>query len=144
MTARVLIADDDPDVLDLMSALLNEEGFETIAFTDGLAALHAIRTERPALAIIDLAMPVIDGPELIRRLRQEAEDHLPIIALSAAIYTPPEDLLLADAAISKPFDLEELLEHVHHLASRQDHSAGQVVEAQASLLPLRSSIPGTH
>jgi two-component system OmpR family response regulator len=144
MTTRVLIADNDPDILDLISALLNEEGFETIAFTDGLAALHAIQTERPTLAIIDLALPVIDGPELIQRLRQELGEYLPVIAISAAIYTPPQDLLQADAYVSKPFDLEELLDHVKALASRKNAPDGQSVEAQPSLLPLKHSIPGIH
>ena len=144
MIARVLIADNDPDILELISALLNEEGFETIAFTDGLAALHAIRTERPAVAIIDLAMPVMDGWELIRRLRSEPGKRVPVIAMSAAMYEPPQDLLQVDAYLSKPFDLEELLEYVQDLAFRADRMVRTSADGEPTLLPLRHSIPGPH
>lgn len=140
MTKTVLIADDDPDILDLIGALLAEEGFQTLAFTDGLAALHAIRTERPALAIIDLAMPVMDGWELIQRLRDEPGERLPIIAMSASMYAPPEDQLQVDAYLSKPFDLEELVEHVRHLACSNDEPGRQHFDEQSSLVPLRHRV----
>lgn len=128
MPATVLIADDDPDVLDLITALLDQEGFQTVVFSDGLAALHAIRTQRPALAIIDLAMPVLDGRELIERLRKEPGEPLPVIAMSASLNAPPPDLLQADAYLAKPFDLEELLEHVKCLANRSSAPAFAGVE----------------
>jgi DNA-binding response OmpR family regulator len=144
MTATVLIVDDDPDILDLLSALLTEEGFQTVAVSDGLTALRLISTNRPALAIIDLAMPIMDGQELIERLRKEPGEPLPIIAMSAALYAPPPDLPHVDAYLAKPFDLEELMEHVHYLAHCAEAPEAQRFEAQPSFIPLRQRIPGSH
>lgn len=144
MTAPVLVADDDPDILDLITALLNQEGFQTVTFSDGLAALHWIRTQRPALAIIDLSMPVLDGRELIERLRKEPGDPLPVIAMSASIYDPPSELLQADAYLTKPFDLEELLEQVKYLTSRKGEPDARSAEDYASLAPVRQSSADVH
>lgn len=139
MPATVLIADDDPDILDLITALLDQEGFQTVTFSDGLAALHTIRTQRPALAIIDLAMPVLDGRELIERLRKEPGEPLPVIAMSASLNEPPPDLLQADAYLAKPFDLEELLEHVKYLANRRIEPAIASAEDDLALAPVSTS-----
>lgn len=119
MTAMILIADDDPDILELITALLTEEGFHTVGFSDGLAALHHIRAQRPAVAIIDMAMPVMDGRELIERLRQEPGPPLPVIAMSAAFHPSSIQPLEVEAFLTKPFDLEELLEHVQYFSCHQ-------------------------
>ncbi len=140
MTAMVLIADDDPDMLDLLSALLTEEGFQTVAVSDSLAALHIIRTQRPTLAIIDLALPVMDGRELIERLRQEPGPPLPIIATTAAPFPDPNEPLEVDAYLIKPFDLEELLDHVTYLASQQKPASSRAGD-QLSLISVRQSHP---
>ncbi len=140
MAAKILIVDDDPDVLDLISALLDEEGFQTITCSDGLAALHTIATDCPTLAIIDLAMPIMTGYELIERLRQMPDQPLPVIAISSAMYAPPPDLLQVDAYLAKPFDLEELLAHVTYLAQR--HSENDA--AQPILTPIRNGTSSVH
>lgn len=144
MTATVLVADDDPDILDLITALLTEEGFQTIACRDGLAALHSIRTQRPALAIIDLAMPVMDGLELIARLSKEPGDSIPVIAMSAALYAPPSDHLQVDAYLAKPFDLEELLEQVQYLTSRKVQPGTRSAEGSFSLISVWQSTADFH
>ncbi len=119
MTATILIADDDPDILELITALLTEEGFHTVGFNDGLAALQHIRAQRPAVAIIDMAMPVMDGRELIERLRQEPGPPVPVIAMSAAFHPSSIQPIEVDAYLTKPFDLEELLGHVQYFSSQQ-------------------------
>ncbi len=144
MTATILIVDDDPDILDLISALLGEEGFQTAGYSDGLAALQAIRTQRPALAIIDLALPIMDGQELIKRLRQEPGEPVPVIAMSAAIYAPHPDQLQVDAYIAKPFDLEELLAHVNALVYRASKPVEPGVHERSSLLSIRQSMLGSY
>ncbi len=138
MTATVLIADDDPDILELITALLTEEGFHTIAFSDGLAALHHIRTQHPQVAIIDLAMPVMDGRELIEHVRSEPGPPIPIIAMSATISPASAEQLETDAYLTKPFDLEELLEQVKYLAHRQsgEQNTAQTTD-QFSLISAR-------
>lgn len=142
MPGTVLIADDDPDILELITALLTEEGFQTVICGDGIAALHVIRTQRPTLAIIDLAMPLMNGYELIARLRAEPGEPLPVIAMSAAIYEPSPDQLQVDAYLAKPFDLEELLEHVKYLASRDKEPEAQPASEQAALQKTSQKAPG--
>ena len=144
MPATVLIVANDPDMRDLISALLTEEGFQIVAVSDGVAALHIIRTRRPALAIIDLTMPVMDGRELIERLRQEPEPPLPIIAMSAALSSDSNDHIEADACLSKPFDLEELLEHVTYLISQQPGPPAANADDQFSLISAGQSVAELH
>jgi len=141
MTATVVVVDNDPDILDLITALLSEENIQTITFRDGLAALRCIQAHRPTLAIIDLAMPVMDGREFIERLRKEPGPRLPIIVMSADLYAPPIDLLQADAYLAKPFDLEELLEQVKYLASQQSEPATPDTGERLSLISAKQIAP---
>jgi two-component system response regulator MtrA len=144
MGALVLVVDDDPDVLELISALLDAEGFQTLTCRDGLAALQAITTRRPALAIIDLALPILTSRELIERLRKALGQPLPLIAISSAMYAPPPDLLQVDAYLAKPFDLEELLAHVTYLAQRQYEQEAPGIEEAPLLAPVRNSASTSH
>ena len=144
MAALILIADDDPDVLELISALLEEEGFQTVTCRDGLEALHAITIHRPALAIIDLAMPIMTGYELIERLRAALGQPFPMIAISSAMYAPPPDQLQVDAYLAKPFDLEELLAHVTYLAQQPHRPAAEGSEESQPILAPVQNISGTH
>jgi DNA-binding response OmpR family regulator len=140
MTATVLLADDDPDILELLSALLTEEGFHVVAFSDGLAALHHIRAQHPDVAIIDLAMPVMDGRELIKRLRSEPGPSVPVIAMSASLYPSTAEILDADAYLTKPFDLEELLAEVQHFTRQSEHQNPPGTADPFSLIAARRSL----
>lgn len=144
MPATVLIVDDDPDMLDLLSALLTEEGFQTIAVRDGVAALHVIRTRRPTLAIIDLTMPVMDGRELIERVRQEPGPPLPIIAVSATLPSGTNEHIEADACLTTPLDLEEVLEHITYLTSQQPGPPALNADDQFSLISAGQSLVDSH
>ncbi len=141
MTATVLLADDDPDILELLTALLTEEGFHVVAFSDGLAALHHMRVQRPDIAIIDLAMPVMDGRELIERLRSEPGPPVPVIAMSASLYSSTAEMLDADAYLTKPFDLEELLAEVQHFTRQSEHQGTPGTADTFSLIAARHSPP---
>jgi CheY-like chemotaxis protein len=82
----VLIADDDPDIVRLLTVTLRPEGFRLLTADDGEAALRLARAERPALIILDWQMPGRDGLEVCRALRAEADPHLrdvPVILLTA-------------------------------------------------------------
>jgi DNA-binding response OmpR family regulator len=72
-SAVVLIADDDPDILSLVSLRLKKSGFGVVTAADGEEALRAVREHRPELAIVDVRMPKMDGLELIRRIRADDE-----------------------------------------------------------------------
>ena len=114
MSARplVLIADDDRDILELVSLTLEQDGYEVLQAQNGEEALR-IATERTLqLAVLDLMMPVIDGYEVTRRLRADGQDQLPILVLSAFAEDRQAALALAagaDAYMRKPFSPKALV-----------------------------------
>ena len=117
-TRRVLIVDDDPDILGFVQVVLEEEGYETLTAKNGLEALNVVRTEAPHLVLLDLYMPVLDGWGLSRMLRDEEGLNVPIVVMTAdqgAIGSVRERGL--QGCISKPFDLEELVSCVARFTS---------------------------
>jgi DNA-binding response OmpR family regulator len=115
-TPVVLVADDDPDILTLVSLRLKRAGFGVVTAADGEEALQAVREHRPQLAIVDVRMPKMDGLELIRRIRDDDESSdIAVIALSARV----RDANLAegfeagaDEYVTKPFSPKQLVDLV--------------------------------
>ncbi len=130
MPTTILVADDDPDILEVITVLLTQEGYQTVACSNGLKALQQIDAQRPALAIIDLSMPLMDGSELIQHIRRQPGPPLPVILMTAFINSTALDALQVDAYLAKPFDLEELLAHVQTFAGPPEGSA--TVEATSN------------
>ncbi|MEJ0034720.1 MAG: response regulator [Gammaproteobacteria bacterium] len=79
---RVLIADDNPDVADSLAMLLEMEGHTVTVANDGTAALAAIETVRPAVALLDIGMPGLDGYEVARRARAMLQDKIVLVAIT--------------------------------------------------------------
>lgn len=99
---RVLVVDDDADVRDYFTQLLQEQAYEVITASDGAAALAAARSHAPDLITMDLAMPIMDGHTAIAQLRADpALCHIPIIVISAI---PGWEMAGGDVAMSKPLD----------------------------------------
>lgn len=112
MPQIIMLVDDEMDILDILSQVLEGEGYTVVAFGDGRAALDYARVQPPALALIDLLMPRMDGYELITRLRREVSAQFPIFVMSASSnYEHVSDLPIQDY-IAKPFDLDDLLARV--------------------------------
>lgn len=108
----VLIVDDEPAIVDLLSQFLEDEGYRVERASDGQMALAKIREEPPDLVIADVMMPKMNGFELVDALT-EGDDAVPVILMSAAVVSRREDIPF----IAKPFDLGELLDLVEsHLA----------------------------
>lgn len=109
----VLIADDDPDILELVSLTLERDGYEIAPARNGEEALRIAAERTLHLVILDLMMPGIDGCEVTRRLRAaDGEYRLPILILSAFAEDRQAALALAagaDAYMRKPFSPRELL-----------------------------------
>jgi two-component system, OmpR family, response regulator VanR len=109
----VLVADDDPDILNLVSMRLIKSGYGVVTATDGVEALEAMRRQAIDLAIVDVRMPNMDGLELIRRIRKDEQNRdLPVIALSANVRDAnmAEGLEAgADAYVKKPFSPGQLI-----------------------------------
>ncbi len=101
----VLVADDEPAVLEVLTEVVEDLGHEVVRAHDGREALHLARAQRPNLVVTDHMMPRLSGVELCRALRtDEVLSAVPVILLSAAI--PPE-AVEAHAWLSKPFELDE-------------------------------------
>src|SRR5262245_7227404 len=110
---RVLIVDDDPDILRLVGYNFSKSGFEVAAAGSGRIALESIQKQPPDLIILDLMLPDIDGMEVCRTLRQrETSRTIPIIMLTARGEEIDRVIgfeLGADDYVSKPFSPRELV-----------------------------------
>ena len=117
----VLLVDDDAAIRRSVAEGLELEGFEVVPASGGRAALAAIETVAPAIVVLDLAMPDLDGLEVLRRLR-EARNDVPVCILSARDEVDDRVLGLeagADDYVVKPFALEEVAARLHALLRRR-------------------------
>ena len=109
----VLIADDDPDILLLISLTLERDGYDVVVARDGLTAYEAAVQRLPHLVVLDLMMPGIDGCEVARRLRaNDSTKDVPIVIVTAFAEESQAAMALeagADAYVKKPFSPRELL-----------------------------------
>ncbi len=119
---KILVVDDEPDLVELVSYNLKKEGLEVSSASDGEDALKRIRSERFDLIVLDLMLPGIQGFELCRILRNDPKtEHLPVIMLTAK--TEDVDRILgleigADDYITKPFNPRELAARVKAVLRR--------------------------
>jgi DNA-binding response OmpR family regulator len=113
----VLVADDDKDILQLLRLRLELLGYDVVQAVNGVEALELAREQEPALAILDVMMPGLNGLEVVRKLRAE-NSRMPIILLTARIQESDVSAGLdagADAYLGKPFDAADLRDKVHEL-----------------------------
>jgi two-component system, OmpR family, response regulator len=107
--ARILVAEDETSLNDLLQDALRMNGYETISAKHGLEALRLIREEKPDLVILDINMPQLDGFGVIEKLRNE-NNNVPVIVLTARDQNDDKSIgfgLGADDFVTKPFGLEE-------------------------------------
>ena len=124
MARRVLIVDDNPKIVEVLSAYLTAEGFEVETAEDGDHALAAVAARVPDIALLDVMLPGIDGIELTRRLQQQYA--LPVILVTAR--SDEVDRLIglevgADDYISKPFSPREVVARVKAVLRRSERVA---------------------
>jgi two-component system, OmpR family, response regulator len=121
---RVLLVDDDPEICQFVSMLLELEGFSPVPATSAEEALTLAADEVPAAVLVDVAMPDVDGFELCRRLRAQGVN-APILVVSAR---PGHEMHRraveagADEFIRKPFDNAELLARLRHWIAARAHA----------------------
>ncbi len=113
----ILIADDEPDIVETIKFLVESEGFNCITAFDGEEALNLAKEHKPHLIILDVMMPKINGYKVCRLLKFDAKyKDIPILMVTAR--TQKEDRLIgqetgADEYITKPFDIESIIEKIN-------------------------------
>lgn len=130
MSARVLVVDDDLTVRDVVERYLTHAGYQVDVRGDGAAALAAVQADPPDLVVLDLMLPGMDGLEVCRRLRMEAQKSTPVLMLTAR---DALDQKLAgfesgaDDYLVKPFALQELGARLSALGRRQRKPESRVL-----------------
>jgi two-component system response regulator ChvI len=141
--ANIALVDDDKNILASVSMLLEQEGYHVRSFSDGAAALTALTTAPPDLAILDIKMPRMDGLELLRRLRQVQD--LPVIFLTSKDEEIDELMGLnagADDYIRKPFSQRLLLERVRAVLRRAEGKSAPAAAGAAEAAKKEALVRG--
>jgi two-component system, OmpR family, KDP operon response regulator KdpE len=123
MPPRILVVDDEPNILSTLAPLLRSRGYEVFTAMSGRAAIEAAEREQPDLMVLDLGLPDIDGVEVCRIVRESAK--LPIVVLSARGAEGDKVRALdlgADDYVTKPFGAEELLARIRAALRRSEAS----------------------
>jgi DNA-binding response OmpR family regulator len=119
MTKTVLIAEDEPFIVESLTFLLGKAGYGVESFGEGKAALEAIMARRPDLVLLDIMLPGINGFDLLRQLRRTPGlAHIPVIALTAKGQEADRQRMLelgADAFVTKPFSNKDLMGRIEEL-----------------------------
>jgi two-component system, OmpR family, response regulator len=118
--ARLLVVEDEPNILELLSASLRLAGFEVATATSGLEALQAVQRHRPDLVVLDVMLPDLDGFEVARRLRS-GDTRTPVLFLTAKDATEDKIRGLSiggDDYVTKPFSLEEVIARIRAVLRR--------------------------
>jgi two-component system, OmpR family, KDP operon response regulator KdpE len=121
MSARILIVDDEPNILGTLAPLLQSHGYQVSTAAHGRAALAALEAERPDLMVLDLGLPDLDGVEVCAAAR--ARSAMPILVLSARGREADKVRALdagADDYVTKPFGSDELLARIRAALRRAD------------------------
>jgi len=122
MAARILIVDDEPNIIATVGPLLRARGYDVLSAMSGRAALQAVERDKPDLIVLDLGLPDIDRVEVCRRVRHTAS--VPILILSARGAEGDKVSALdagADDYVTKPFGAEELLARIRATLRRVDN-----------------------
>ncbi|MEW6101251.1 MAG: response regulator [Candidatus Omnitrophota bacterium] len=119
MPKKILIVDDETQLVELIKMRLEANGYEVISASDGEEGLMRSHTDKPDLIILDLMLPKIDGYKVCRMLKFDAKyKHIPIILFTARAQHDVAEMskeVGADAYIAKPFDPPALLEKIKEL-----------------------------
>jgi CheY-like chemotaxis protein len=108
--SAVLVVDDDPDMVDVIELVLQRAGYTIRRAENGAQALEAVAAEMPALILLDMLMPVMNGRQCARELRARYGRVVPIVVVSAAEHARSRgDAIDADDTLSKPFEVVDLL-----------------------------------
>lgn len=126
MPARILVVDDDPNILEVTGIAIEKAGYETLFATDGVSALGSCQAERPDLIVLDIGLPEKDGLEVCREIRKSSD--VPILFLTARDDEIDRIVGLeigADDYLTKPFSPRELVARIRAILKRSTASVAQ-------------------
>jgi CheY-like chemotaxis protein len=109
--ADVLVVDDDPDMRQVVQMMLHASGYEVRCAANGREAIDAVAQKRPAVVLLDMLMPVMDGWQCARELRARYGGSVPIVVVTAAEHARARANQIGDIndVLSKPFEIDDLL-----------------------------------
>src|SRR6202044_949460 len=125
--ARLLVVEDEPNILELLAASLRYSGFEVITAAAGNEAVQAAQRHRPDLIVLDVMLPDMDGFDVVRRLRSGGA-RVPVVFLTARDATEDKIrglTLGGDDYVTKPFSLEEVLAGIRAVLRRTSGEGGE-------------------
>ena len=125
---RILVVDDNRDILELVQSVLRIEGHEVVIARDGLEALQQELTTQPDLVVLDVNLPIFDGWEVCRRIK--ARRAVAVILLTVRSERADIENSLAagaDAHLLKPFDIATFLEHIAMITTNASSSSAQAM-----------------
>ena len=134
MSQQILIAEDDEDIVELLSLYLTGEGFTVFSAGNGLQALERVEVERIDVAILDIMLPVLNGYNLLRKIREK--HNFPVIILSAKDLDTDRILGLnlgADAYLTKPFNPLEVVAYVKSALRRYYELGGNAAAEKSAV-----------
>ncbi len=126
MARKVLIAEDDNNIAELLNLYLKKEGYDTMVASDGAKAIELYRALHPDLVLLDIMLPILDGWAVLGKIRET--DKTPIIMLTAKGETTDKVTGLemgADDYIVKPFEMKEVLARIHAVLRRTGEEEGK-------------------
>ena len=142
MGEKVLVVDDDPEMRDLLTNLLEGEGYEVILGSNGKEAIELAEKENPQVILLDFEMPEISGIVACKKLKSgEKTASIPIIMITAYTNKKPDAIEAgADDFVNKPFDPTELSIRIEFVL-RMRHLSNELDKAYAYLEELQKTIP---
>jgi len=116
---KILIVDDEPDILKLTSLRLRKLGYDVLTAVNGQEGLESIRVEKPDLVLLDLILPIMSGADVCRKTKNDEKlEHIPIILFTASCDTITAEkakILGAEDYMVKPFNPKELMNKVERI-----------------------------
>lgn len=127
---KILVVDDDPNILELVNIQLTQAGYTVLKASDGFEALKVLEEELPDLAVVDVMMPGMDGYTLTKKIRAEAD--IPVLLLTAKGELEDKEkgfLAGSDDYVVKPFEPRELLFRINAILRRYDKAVDVFIQA---------------
>jgi DNA-binding response OmpR family regulator len=120
--ARILVVDDDPAIRQLLTDVLEMEGYEVTLAVDGIAAVRAVKGASPDFVVLDVMMPGLDGFEVLSTIRAQGGEPVPVLMLTAAAEADADSRAWAngvDFYLAKPFTPDSVLDLIDSVLTRQ-------------------------